>query len=54
MGKECKEGNAQPESKQEVHWLEAWEEFSVEVHWIEGKSWPFMNQVFVGNQALCF
>lgn len=31
MGKECKEGVVQPESKQEVHWLEDEERFLVEV-----------------------
>lgn len=31
VGKECKEGKVQPETKQQVHWLEDGEKFLVDV-----------------------
>lgn len=40
----------QPESRQEAHWLEGGESFSVDAHWSGEKSQSFANPSFTGNQ----
>lgn len=52
MGKKCKEGEVQPESKQEVHGLEDGERFLADVHWSGDKSRTAANQALIGNQPL--
>ena len=52
MGKECRESGVQPESKQQVHWLEDGERFLAGVHWSRDKCLSSMNQAFMGNQSL--
>lgn len=50
--KERKEGQVQPESKQEGDWLEDGERGLVDSHWSGDKSTSSVNQAFIGNQSL--
>lgn len=48
IGKECKKGELQLKSTQQVHWLEDWEGVLADIYWF----WSSVNQAFTGNQSL--
>lgn len=52
MDKECKDREVQPESQQQVHWLEDGDGFLADVHWSGSKFPSSLNQVLMGNQSL--
>lgn len=52
MGKECKEVDIQPESKQKVPWLGDGERFLAHLIGQEVSLGSSVNQVFNGNQSL--
>lgn len=52
MGEECRESGVQPESKQQVHWLEGGERSLPDVHWPRDKFLSSVHQAFMGNQSL--
>lgn len=49
MGKEYKEGEARPESKQQLHRLGDMEGFLEDVRWSGDKSRSSVNRAFTGN-----
>lgn len=52
MGRECKERKVQPESKQQVLWLEEGERFLVDDHWSGDVSQSSVNQAVMRNEFL--